>query len=207
MRRGTSSALVPSCLPPRSSCRRTPSWRMRQNGTEELHPRLRRLMGMNRAVPVGGILTIIAIACACGGSGDHPTTVIHSHVAPRQPLRPAACMNEMRGWGYSVGAARPSCAQSASQAEWFHATFTNASARGTYIQCRFTAWDAGGRQLFHGSLPLGVVRMPASVYLNPHQSRSMDWYFDARIYPAAMRHTGAVARYTSFCTPLDNPPI
>lgn len=117
-------------------------------------------------------------------------------------------MSEMRGWGYSVGAARQfGCTETASQAPWFHATFTNASAPGTYIHCTFTAWDAGGRQLFHGWLPLGVVSMPAGMYLRPHQTRSIDWYFDARIYPGAIRHGGAVARYTSFCTPWDNPPI
>jgi hypothetical protein len=162
---------------------------------------------MNRAVAIG-ILTVFMIACACGGSGDHPTAVIRAHVSPRQPLRHAACMSEMRGWGYSDGAARQfGCNKSASQAPWFHATFTNASAPGTYIHCAFTAWDAGGRQVFHGWLPLAVVGMPAGVYLNPHQSRSIDWYFDARSYPAAIRRAGAVARYTSFCTPWQNPPI
>jgi hypothetical protein len=162
---------------------------------------------VNRAIPIG-ILTIIAVVCACGGSGDHPTAVIHAHVAPRQPLRHAACMSEMRGWGYSVGAARQfGCSERISQAPWFHATFTNVSAPGTYIHCAFTAWDANGRQLFHGWLPLAEVSMPAGVYLNPHQARSIDWYFDAQAYPTAIRHAGAVARYTSFCTPWDNPPI
>jgi hypothetical protein len=161
---------------------------------------------MNKAVPVG-ILLIVAIACACGGSGDHPRTMIHAHVAPRQPLRYAACLREMRGWGYSIGAARPSCTESASHAPWFRARFTNADSPGTYIQCTFTAWDTGGRQLFHGWLPLAVVSMPAGMYLNPHQTRSIDWYFDARTHPAAIRHAGAAARYTASCTPWDNPPI
>lgn len=162
---------------------------------------------MNRAVPIG-ILAIIVIVCACAGSGDHPTSVIHAQVAPRQPLRQAACMGEMRGWGWSVDAARQfGCNERAPRAPWFRAKFTNASDSGTYIHCAFTAWDAGGRQLFHGTLPLGVVSMPAGMYLKPHQSRSIDWYFDGRIYPAVTRVAGAVARYTSFCTPWDNPPI
>lgn len=54
---------------------------------------------------------------------------------------------------------------------------------------------------------LAVVSMPAGMHLRPRHTRCIDWYFDARIYAGAIRHAGAVARYTSFCTPWDNPPV
>ena len=102
-------------------------------------------------------------------------------------------------------AARPLCVRGTS-ALWFHATITNVSAPPTYIRCAFTAWDEDDRHLFHGFLPLAVVAFPAGVYLERHERRSVDWYFDAHDYPQARRDAD-VARYSSSCTRLKNPPI
>jgi hypothetical protein len=139
------------------------------------------------------------------GSGDHPTTPIRSRVVARSPLPLSECVRQTRGWGYSLTAARPLCVRGAS-ALWFHATFTNASAPPTYIRCAFTAWDENERQLFHGYLPLAEVSFPAGVYLERHEKRSIDWYFDAHAHPQARRDT-QVARYSSSCTRVMNPPI
>jgi hypothetical protein len=76
----------------------------------------------------------------------------------------------------------------------------------TYIRCAFTAWDEDERQLFHGYLPLAEVSFPAGVYLERHEKRSIDWYFDAHAHPQARRDT-QVARYSSSCTRVMNPPI
>jgi hypothetical protein len=155
------------------------------------------------------ILVLCGALAGCSWSGDHQSAgVIHSKVVPRKPLSFAECMREAHGWGYSVAAARQfDCTPSASRAPWFHATFTNLSALGTYIRCTFTAWGKNGRQLFHNWLPLTEVSVPAGMYLRPHQTRSIDWYFDSRSYPDAARHAHAVARYTTACNPLKNPPI
>jgi hypothetical protein len=108
--------------------------------------------------------------------------------------------------GWSLLAARPTCA-TIRIAPWFHATITNQSAPATYVRCAFTAWDKNGQQLFFGYLPLTVMGFPAGMYLERHQTRSIDWFLDAGDYPQAASHANDVASYTAFCTPWKNPPI
>jgi len=141
---------------------------------------------------------VLLSACACVGGG-HLTSPIGSHVAPRSPLGRVACLGEARRWGYSVDAARALCALGR-KTPWFRATFTNASASPRYIRCAFTAWNRHGQRLFHGLLPVDVVEYPAGLLLEPHQTRTVDWYFDRHGYPPASRHVHDVARYTSSCT-------
>jgi hypothetical protein len=161
---------------------------------------------------LAGLCGVLA-GCSWGGGaadsgGGRSAVAIHAKVMPRQPLGFSACMREARGWGYSVVAARQfGCTASAFQAPWFHGTFTNVSAPGTYIHCMFIAWDANGKRLFHSWLPLTEVSFPAGMYLRPHQTRSIDWYFDSQSYPDAARNVHAVARYTASCRPFKNPPI
>jgi hypothetical protein len=112
----------------------------------------------------------------------------------------------MRGWGWSLLAARPVCAASPT-APWFHATITNKSAPATYVRCAFTAWDKNGQQVLFGYLPLAVMAFPAGMHLERQQTRSIDWFFDAQTFPEAARHTHDVTRYTAICTPWKNPPI
>jgi len=154
------------------------------------------------------VLCAVLAGCSWGGGSTHATMAIRSKVVPRQPLSFAACMREARGWGYSFGAARQfGCSPSAFQAPWFHGTFTNESAPGTYIHCTFTAWDANGQRLFNGWLPLVEVGFRAGMFLYRHQTRSINWYFDALSYRDAARYAHAVTRYTTSCKPWRNWPI
>lgn len=164
--------------------------------------------GPVRLAALAGVLAGCSWGATQHSAGSHSAVAIRSKVVPRPPLGFAACMHEARGWGYSVAAARQfGCNASASNAPWFHATFTNVSAPGTYIHCTFIAWGANGKRLFYSWLPLTEVSFPAGMYLRPHQTRSIDWYFDVQSYPDAARHADAVARYTTACNPLKNPPI
>lgn len=148
---------------------------------------------------------VAASGCSLSGSGDHPKTPIQSRVAPRAPLSQSACVAEIRGWHFSLTQARPVCASARSQT-WFHATITNQSAPATYVRCAITAWDKNGHQLFFGFLPLSEISFPAGMYLDRHQTRSIDWFFDGDL-PQAAGHAHDVIRYTTVCTPWKNPPI
>lgn len=161
-------------------------------------------MSVRRLLTLG--VLVAASGCSPSGFGDHPTTPIRSRVVPRAPLSQSACVKEMRGFGWSLSAARPVCATSRT-APWFHATITNKSAPATYVRCAFTAWDKNGKQLFFGFLPLTVVAKPAGMYLVTHQMRSIDWFFDPGSFPEASSHAHSVAIYTTVCTPWKNPPI
>lgn len=152
-------------------------------------------------------LLVTVSACTAGGSGEHlaTTTPIRSRVVPRAPLSQAACVAEMRGWSFSLSQARPVCA-SARTFPWFHASITNQSAPATYVRCAFTAWDKNDHQLFFGRLPLSEIAFPAGMHLDPHQTRSIDWFFDGGYFPQTGQPPTDTARYTASCTPWKNPP-
>jgi hypothetical protein len=137
----------------------------------ELSGQVRRLSGVYRLLTLG--LLVAASGCSLSGSGEHMTTSIQSRVVPRAPLAQSACVKEMRGFGWALGAARPACTPSRT-APWFHATITNESAPATYVRCAFTAWDKNSQQVFFGYLPLTVMGFPAGMYLERHQTRSID---------------------------------
>ena len=88
---------------------------------------------------------------------------------------------------------------------WFKAVVTNTTGDGMAVLCDVYAFRASGRQIgAEISLPVYIVQEPGVMWLDGHQTRTLEWYFDPRATPEDI---AAAARFISRCRRDPSPPI
>jgi hypothetical protein len=169
---------------------------MRQDVEQRPDPLWREHMGRSRrrtAVIVVGVLAAYAAvviahpqgACSLPGAG---------------PCRVA----EMRRWGRGRSTAVHACRQGRRKA-WFEAVVRNTSGDRTAVLCDVDAFRASGERI--GTtipLPVYIVQEPGVMWLNAHETRIIEWFFDPHDSP---RGITAAVRFIASCRRNPRPPV
>jgi hypothetical protein len=103
-------------------------------------------------------------------------------VTARSPLELSGCISEIETLR---GADAESLCEDSSGTSWYQATVTNTGGQGAWISaCSFQAFDAAGRPipgLSSVNVPMGfTVTVGSAPYLEPGQSKSLDWFLPSR---------------------------
>jgi hypothetical protein len=129
---------------------------------------------------------------------------ITATVKPIAPLTLADCVAEMRRWGRGGVTAADACREGRGRA-WFKAVVTNTSGNQTAVLCDVAAFRASGRRIGANiPLPVYIVQEPGVMVLNAHQTRTVEWFFDAHDAP---KHIDAAARFAARCRRNPHPPF
>lgn len=143
---------------------------------------------------------VIVIALVAGGV--IAVTVFKPHrspvtldLRPATPLTTAACITEVRHYGYGAGPAGSLCQSSTGQS-WYHARLTNRGPQ-AFMSCSATGFGPRGEVVFKGPLPFefGGVR---GLFAPGHRSITFSWYLPRKA-------ASAVARYTATCSARQYP--
>ncbi len=172
----------------------------------------KRSRGQVALIVAGVIAAYVAIvithpqgACSLPGAGPcsgGPTVAASVKPIPRPSL--SDCVSELKRWGRGGPTAVEDCRQGRRRA-WFRAVLTNTTSDTTAVLCDVYAFRPSGKQI--GAkipLPIYIVQDPGVMWLNGHQTRTVEWFFDAHDAP---KNIGAAARFIARCRRNPNPPF
>ena len=125
----------------------------------------------------------------CGGGG-----AIVGRVTPIARPALAACVAEMRGWGYASSFGEQACRQGRRQ-PWFRAVITNTTGATAAVLCDVDAYEHARRVARDVVLPVFIVKNPGAMFVGAHRRRTLVWYFAPP--PGA---PSVIARATGFVT-------
>jgi hypothetical protein len=163
-------------------------------------------------IVIGVIAVYVAIAiihpqgvCSLPGAGPcsgGPT--LAAAVRPIAPLTLSDCVAEMRRWGRGGSTAVDACRQGRRQT-WFRAVITNTGGDQTAVLCAVNAFGGSGNRI-GGTIPLPVyiVQEPGVMWLNAHQTRTVEWFFDPHDAPQGISDA---VRFVARCRRNPSPPI
>jgi hypothetical protein len=189
---------------------------MRQDLDQRPDPLWKEHVGRSRlqasVIVIGVIAAYVAIAIihpqgACSLPGTGPCSgepIIAAAVKPIAPLSLSACVAEMRRWGRGGATAADACRQGRRQV-WFRAVIRNTSGDQTAVLCDVQAFRGSGKRIGRTiPLPVYIVQEPGVMWLNAHQTRTVEWFFDPHDAPKGI--VGAV-RFVARCRRNPRPPI
>jgi hypothetical protein len=138
---------------------------------------------------------VIVVALVAGGV--IAVTVFRPHrspvtlsMRPVPPLTTAACVTEVRHYGYGAGPAGDLCRPAAGQ-RWYHARLTNRGPQ-DFMSCTARGFSSSGQVVFSGRLPFefGGIR---GLFAPGHRAITFSWYLPRKT-------ASPVARYTATCS-------
>lgn len=172
----------------------------------------KRSRGQVALIVVGVTAAYVAIvithpqgACSLPGAGPcsgGPTVAASVKPIPRPSL--SDCVSEMTRWGRGGSLAADICREGRRRA-WFRAVLTNTTSDAMAVLCDVDAFRASGKRI--GAkipLPIYIVQDPGVMWLNGHQTRTVEWFFDPHDAPTNIR---AAARFIARCRRNPSPPF
>ncbi len=156
------------------------------------------------AVYAAAVVIRPPVGCSLPGAGPCQSgPEIAATVRPITPLSRSACIAELRRWHRGYSEAVDDCRRGRRRA-WFKAVVTNTTGDRMAVLCDVHAFRASGERIgAEMPLPVYIVQEPGVMWLDGHQTRTVEWFFDPHDAP---KHIGAAARFIARCRRNPSPP-